>query len=408
MVEFRSRAACAVAVLGLGLASDAASADWPQFRGPRRDGTSTETGLITTWPAEGPSVRWRTALGGGYSSIAVAGGKIFTMFSVGDDEFVGCFDAATGAERFRVRVDSAWKDRFGDGPRATPTVDGATVFTLSSRGKLHALAAADGASLWTHDLPTEYGAEAPQWGFASSPLVEAGLLLVDVGGKNGSGLMAFDKATGREAWRSQRTQAGYAAPVAFDAAGVRHAVFFTGKSVIAVRPKDGGLLWQVPWETSWDVNAATPIFIPPDKVFVSSGYDHGAAVYRIAASEGGASVSAVWQNREMKNRFSSSVLAGEHIYGFDEKTLKCIDARTGETRWQVRGLGHGSLILADGQLIVLGDEGTLLLVEATAEDYRERSRAQVFDGKTWTVPALSDGTLFLRDEREMVALAVAK
>jgi outer membrane protein assembly factor BamB len=410
MHEFRTRAvtlACAAA-FGAVLAAGAAAAEWPQFRGPRRDGVSTETGLLAAWPAGGPKVVWRTALGGGYSSLAVAAGRIFTMLSVGDDEFVASFDTATGAERWRVRVDSPWKDRFGDGPRATPTVDGKVVFTLSSRGKLHALGAEDGAVVWTHDLPREYGAEAPQWGYAGSPLVEGGLLLVDVGGKEGSGIVAFDKASGREVWRSRDDRAGYSAPVAFDVGGVRHAVFFTANTVTALRPKDGGLLWSVPWKTSWDVNAATPLFIAPDRLFVSSGYDHGGAVYKIVAGEGGSAVEEVWANREMKNRFSSSVLHGGHLYGFDEKTLKCIDAGSGETRWQARGLGHGSLIAADGRLIVLGDEGTLVLVEATAEEYREKSRAQVFAGKTWTAPALSDGTLYLRDEKELVALDVSE
>jgi outer membrane protein assembly factor BamB len=180
-------------------------------------------------------------------------------------------------------------------------------------------------------------------------------------------------------------------------------VFFTGTTVVAVSPENGSPLWKQPWKTSYDVNAATPVFIPPDRIFVSSGYDVGAAVYRVTAT----GVELIWQNREMKNKFSSSVLHGGHLYGFDENTLKCIDAATGQTQWRARDFGHGTLIYADGHLLVLGDNGILALVEATAEGYHERARAQVFDGKSWTMPTLAGGRLYLRDQKQLVSLDIA-
>lgn len=390
------------------LSTWAAAADWPQFRGPGRDGVSAEKGLAASWPADGPKELWRVELGDGYSAPVIAAGRVYTMFSRGDDEFIACFDAADGSELWRVRADATWKDRFANGPRSTPTVDGETVYALGSRGKLLALAAADGALRWSRDLPREFGAKAPKWGVSTSPLVEGKALLVDVGGNEGASIVAFDKASGKELWRAGSDGAGYSAPVAFEAGGVRQVVFFTATSVTALRPSDGTLLWEVPWATSWDVNAATPIFIPPDKLFVSSGYDVGAAVYRIkSGADGEVSVEELWKNREMKNKFSSSVLHDGYIYGFDEKTLKCIGATDGETRWQARGLGHGSLLYADGKLIVLGDEGTLALVEATPEEYREKSRAQVVEGRTWTMPALSGGRLYVRNLKELVAFDVS-
>jgi outer membrane protein assembly factor BamB len=163
-------------------------------------------------------------------------------------------------------------------------------------------------------------------------------------------------------------------------------------------------LWKAAWKTSYDVNAAAPLFIPPDKIFISSGYDVGSAVFRVKDT----GVEELWRNRDMKNKFSSSVFREGSIYGFDEKFLTCIDAVTGKVRWQARGFGHGSLIYADGRLIVMGDKGTLALVQATTAAYREQARFQLFDGKTWTMPTLAGGKLYLRDEHELVALEISK
>jgi len=395
------------AILVMGLVTTARAEDWPQFRGPRNDGISGEAGLSKSWPEGGPPELWRVELGEGFSGISIVGGRAFTMFAVAKDEFVVCLDASTGKEIWRSRADDKWKDRFGNGPRSTPTVAGKTVFALSARGTLVALSVEDGKRLWVKDLAEEYDAKPPRWGFSGSPLVEGRALLVDVGGKEAGSVVAFDTATGKEIWRAQEDKAGYSTPLAVTIAGKRQVVFFTGTGVVSLAPADGSLLWRMPWKTSYDVNAATPVYIAPDKIFISSGYDVGGAVIRVKSSESGFEVEDTWKSREMKNKFSSSVLHGAHLYGFDESTLKCIDAGTGEMRWQARGLGHGSLFYADGHLVVLGDKGTLVLVEATPEEYREKARTQPFKGKTWTVPTLSDGRLYLRDEKEMIALDIS-
>jgi outer membrane protein assembly factor BamB len=383
------------------------AADWPQFRGANRDGVSRETGLLARWPKGGPEVLWSVPLGSGFSGLSVVGGRIYTMYGSGQDEFVAGFDASNGKQIWRVRVDSLWKSRWGDGPRSTPTVDGETLFALSAKGKLYALSAADGAERWSRDLEKDYRATPPQWGVSTSPLVEKDLLVLDVGGESGASVVALSKKTGEEVWRSQDDKPGYSTPIAITAGGSRQIVLLTGRNLISVAAEDGSLLWRVPWQTSYDVNAATPVFIPPDRVFVSTGYDVGAAVYRIESGQDGAGVTEIWKNREMKNKFSSSVLYDGHLYGFNESTLKCIDAATGETKWQQRGFGFGSLIYADGRLIVLGDDGLLALVEASSKAYQERGRAQVFQGKTWTLPTLVDGKLYLRDLNELIALDVS-
>lgn len=404
MHRSQARVPIALALCLLAGTALAAPADWPQLRGPNRDGVSRETGLLKSWPGAGPKVLWRVPLGEGYSHLAVSKGRLFTLYGAGVNDFAGAYDAATGKLLWRVPLGPKYTDGQGNGPRSTPTVDGDMVYTLTATGRLSALNAADGKKVWEHDLRAKFGAEPPQWGISTSPLVEGNLLLVDVGGSGGKSLVAFDKKTGKAVWTSQSEAAGYSAPIAITVGGVRQVIFFTGRAVLAVAPKDGRLLWRVPWKTDWDVNAATPIFVAPDKLYVSSGYDTGAALLKISVVEGRVGAEEVWQNRKMKNTFSSSVLHNGHIYGFDKAVLKCIVAATGEEKWKESGFGHGSLILADGQLVVLTERGKLLLVEATPAAYREKGSSQILSGKCWTAPTLANGRLYLRNEEELLAL----
>ncbi len=397
-----------LAAAGLAVPGPAAAADWPQYRGPERDGVSAETGLAESWPDAGPPVLWRVPLGDGYSGISAAGGRLYTLMGSGGDEVAVCLDAATGEEIWRRRIDANRKDGMGDGPRSTPTVEGGVAYVLGARGKLLALKAADGEVLWQKDLPAEFGARVPQWGVSGSPLVEGNLLLLDVGGRSGHSVMALDRKTGEAVWASQSGSPGYASPLAVTIHGTRQVLFFTAAGLLSVAPGDGALLWRVPWQTSYDVNAAMPVFLPPDKVFISSSYDTGAALYRIQGGGRDLRPEEVWRSRVMKNHFNSSVHYKGHLYGFDDATLKCIDPRTGQEKWAARGFGKGSLLAADGRLFVLGEKGQLALVVAVPDAYRELARAQPLEGKTWTMPTLSDGRLFLRNEAQMVALVVAK
>jgi outer membrane protein assembly factor BamB len=381
------------------------AADWPQFRGPEQNGKSTETGLLQAWPESGPKQLWKTELGNGYSGLTVVDGRLYTMFGRGGETFVGCFDASTGNEIWTFDAGRAWKDRQGDGPRSTPTVDGDVVYAITANGALVALSASEGIELWQRDLVKDFDADIPKWGLAGSPVVDGNLLLLAVGGPKVL-MLALDKTNGEEVWRSRTGKAGYSTPYLVTIGGVNQALFFTGEKLFSIAPGTGKVYWQKPWKTSWDVNAAMPIFIEPDKVFVSSGYDTGSALLRVSGDARSMTVDEVWVNRQMKNQFSSSIYHDGFIYGFDNKIIKCIDAKTGEMRWRERDLGHGSLMYADGRLIVLGNRGQLLLLEATPEAYREKGRVQLFDGKTWTVPTLSDGRLFVRDEHELVALKV--
>ena len=382
-------------------------ADWPQWFGPDRTGISPETDLLTTWPAKGPDVVWEKELGQGFSGISVADGRVYTMFTAGEDEFAICLKEKTGNEIWRFKTGAKLYERQGgNGPRSQPTVDGGRVFVLGAEGWLYALSAKDGKKLWLVDLYDGLGSPVPKFGFSTSPLVEKNLLLLEAGTRQGT-FLALDKTTGKVKWASQRDVVSYSSPIAVDIEGVRQIVFVSGEAAVGLSPTDGALHWRFPWQTSYDLNIATPILVPPNQIFISSGYDHGAALIKIEKQGNGLSATKVWEHRGMKNHFSTSVLIGDYIYGFDNAILKCIEAQTGKEKWKQRGYGKGSLIYADGHLILLSDKGKLGLVKASSKSFDEIASKQILSGKCWTAPTLANGKIYIRDMKKIVCLNVS-
>ena len=402
-----------VCLLLYGVFSDVGAEDWPQWRGPNRDGISEEVGILKEWHNGGPRVLWRVPLGEGFSGISVADGRVYTMFSEGDDEFIVCLDASNGSEIWRFRSDSNYYEaEGGNGPRATPTIDGEFLFTVSAQGKFYALNNANGDKVWSYDLIKDFTSYMPRWGFSSSPLVEGDMLFVEVGGNNGKFIVAFDKTNGDVLWTSHMDKLGYASPIAVTIGGVRQLIVFAGLRLLSVSTDDGELFWTYPWRTGrFDVHAATPIFIAPDKIYISSAYGKGAAVLRVKVTDSPESgvrnnieVEEIWRSEKVQNRLATSVLHDNHIYGFHRTILKCIDASTGMEKWKTRGFGEGTLMLADEHLIILGDRGKLGLAEATPSAYHEVASAEVLSGLCWTVPTLANGRLYARNQKEMVCL----
>jgi outer membrane protein assembly factor BamB len=380
--------------------------DWPQWRGLNRDGISKETEILKTWPRAGPRAVWRVQLGEGFSSIAIAHGRAYTMFSKGNDEHLVCFDASTGAEKWRFRTDDKFRNSWGNGPRVTPTVDGDQVYTISANAKLYALDAQTGARLWQHDLPKEFGGSIPDLGYSNSPLVAGELLLVAGCGGSNQSILAFNRQDGRLAWSSYSDHPGYSSPIMISTQNISQAIFFMGSSIVAVSPADGKLLWNYTWRSSDFENTATPIFIPTDKLFFSSPHPRaeGTVVLQVTAPNGRATATPSWKNNVMQLHFASAVLHENFLYGTDRYILKCIDARTGEPKWQQRGFGEGSLIMVASHLLVLGTSGNLALAEAAPEAYREKASAQILKGRCFTPPAFANGKLYLRNETEIVCL----
>ena len=381
------------------------SAGWPQWLGPDRNGISSETGLFGDEPAFEES--WRVQGGKGFSGLAIVGDRIYTMYIHSGEEYAVCLDARNGEVLWRTRTDRNLPERQGgDGPRATPTVDDGMVYVFSAYGKLYALDSQTGTQQWSHDLVSEFGSKKPNWGFCASPLVEGDLVLIEAGGKRGHSLMAFDKTSGEVVWVTGSDKTGYSSPIATTIGQTRQAVFFTGYGLIAVAPQKGRVLWKHPWKTRHDINIATPVFIPPNRFFISSDYGTGGSVVEVSPTDGGYAVAEVWRNKEMKNHFATSIHYQGHLYGFDSSILKCLDAETGEEKWKTRGYSKGTLIIADGHLVILGEKGNLGLAQATPEGFVEKASYPVFNSRCWTAPSLTNGRLYLRDESEIVCLNV--
>ena len=379
------------------------SFDWPQWRGPRRNGISQEKGFTSEWPKQGPRRLWAARVGVGYSSMAVVGGRVYTMGNVGDVDHVVCLDVANGKLVWDYRYPCPAVDPNGyPGPRCTPTVDGGLVYTVSRVGHLLCLNAATGALVWSRHLVNDFGGFLPTWGYSGSPLVEGEMLIVETGSA-GRAVVALEKRTGRVVWANGNHLAAYSSPVGFDLARDRAVAVFSAVGLTGRAASNGRILWHQPWTTSYSVNAATPIVFD-DKIFISSGYGTGCALLQVTAS----SVRPVWSSKNMRNHMNSCVLWQGHLYGFDENQLKCLDVITGAVKWSTPAYGKGSLMLADGRLLLYGERGRLGLADATSAGFKETAGAQVIGGNsTWAPPVLSNGRIYCRSLAELICLDVS-
>jgi len=367
-------------------AAVATAADWPCYRGPNHNGISEETGWTAKWKGE-PKVLWRAEVGQGFSGIAVAGGKAYTMGGNRGTDTVYCFDAETGKPAWSKSY--VCPDGEYSGPRCTPTVDGKYVYTLSRQGDLNCFEAATGKVCWS----TTVAAKPPRWGFASSPLIFGQLVIVNTGVAG----QAFNKTSGKPAW-SSGGQSGYATPVVYQKGGKSVLLMFSSKSLLAMNPTTGSKGWEIPWQTEYDVNAADPV-LAGDRVFISSGYNVGCALMSLA----GDAPKVLWRNKNMRNHHGTTVFYKDAIYGFDESSLRCLDVKTGEVKWSQEGLGKATLIIADGKLVILSEGGALVIAEASPAAFKEIARAQAVRGHCWTMPTLANGRIYCRTDTGSVA-----
>jgi len=389
-------AATWAAVVGLA-ATGAWGGDWPHWRGPNYDGISTETGWLGEWGTGGPKVVWKASAGTGFTTITVAKGRAYTMGNTGakpEQDIVFCWDALTGKEVWRQGYEAALeKGNYEGGPSATPTVDGELVYTFGKKGQLYCWEAGTGKAVWSRNVLEQDKMERPGWGYASSPLVQGELVILNAGPQGA----AYRKTTGAPMWKTAGKGAGHATPVPFKLGGKDVLALMTGREFMAVETATGQPLGRMAWKTQYDLNPADPI-VAGDEAFISAGYGHGCARVKFT----GDSVKNVWENKNLRNHVNSSVLIGGCLYGFDgqvlgEGDLKCLDWQTGQVKWSQGGLGTGSLTAADGKLIVLGEKGTLVIVEASPAGYKELRRAEVLQGKCWTPPVLANGKIYVRN-----------
>ena len=380
--------------------------DWPQWRGPRRDGVSAERGLLKSWPQAGPPLAWKAqGAGEGYSSFAAANGRLYTLGARGGSEYVMAFDAASGKKLWEVEHGRRFGNDRGDGPRGTPTVDGAQLYAYGASGDLSALDAATGKSIWKVNVLKQFGGSNINWGLSESPLVLSDRVLVNAGGPNAS-IVALRKTDGSVIWKSQSDEAGYSSGVVHEVGGTRQAIFFTGSRVLGVKVDDGSLLWSYDKVSNRTANIATPI-VRGNRVFVSSDYGTGAALLEVTAGGStGVTMREVYFTREMRNHHASSVLVADHLYGFSGAILTSLHFDTGRTAWQDRSVGKGSVVFADERLYLYSEGGVVGLAEANPAGYREHGRFSIQRASslpTWSHPIVANGRLYLRDQDTIYA-----
>lgn len=386
--------AFAVCVIGISSQGTAEAADWPNWRGPNHNGISDETGWTAAWPKDGPKLLWKASLGTGFSSIAVSSGRLYSMGNINDNDIIYCLDANTGKELWRHSYPSPIDAKlYEGGPNATPTVDGNRVYTLSKRGKVFCLDAETGNVVWNRDLQEDFGIKPPNWGLAGSPFILDNIVVLNAGTWG----IALDKATGSLIWQNGKDPAGYATVVPYTMGDRKCLAMFGAEAAAGLIAKTGQKLWELPWKTSYDLNAADPI-ISGNTVFISSGYNKGCALLKIRNDN----VTQLWHNKNMRNQCSSSVLWNGYIYGFDGQVggsgvLTCINYETAEVKWTKTGMGTGSLMLADGKLIILAERGKLVIAEASPDGFKQLSDAQILQGKCWTVPVLANDRIYARN-----------
>jgi outer membrane protein assembly factor BamB len=380
------------------------TAEWHQWRGPNRDGRSTETGLLKSWPAQGPPLAWHaTGAGVGFSSFSSADGRLYTLGDRGDTGFVIAFDSATGKGLWETPNGRSYYNSYGNGQRGTPTIDGDRLYALGATGDLACLDAATGRVIWHKDLVREYRSEIPEWGYSESPLVVDDRVIVHAGGPNAS-IVALNKLTGATLWRSESDRAAYSSGVLARVGDVTQAVYFSDRRTLGVDTRDGRLLWSYDRASNRTANIATPV-VSGTRVLVSSDYDTGAALLELSPS----GAREVYFTRNMRNHYSSSVLVGDYVYGFSDSILTAMRFADGTVAWQNRSVGKGSLIYADERLYLYSEDGVIGLAEATPTSYQEHGRFRLpgDSESTWSSnPIITKGKLILRNQDDVYAYDV--
>ncbi len=405
------------------LASAARAADWPQWRGPNRDGRSSEKGLLKQWPEGGPEILWKVdTVSEAYSSVAVANGRIYTQGNIDGEGRILCLEESTGATVWSVKPpteDRMFRHNRGSGGRGTPTVDGNFVYSIGGGGDLTCLTADSGEVVWSKHLIRDFGGGRPGWGFSESPLIDGAHVIVTPGGGKGA-VAALNKETGELVWQSDAVtdKAHYCSAIVVESHGVRQIIQFTGGAgnrrnpispprVVGIDAASGDLLWSYEKSANRTANVATPIF-HNNRVFSSSAYGTGGGLVTLAKSDDGFSATEGYFERSMGNHHGGIVLVDGYMYGFGSGGLLCMNFESGEIAWRDRSVRKGSLCYADGHLYCYGEKNQVALVEANPEEYVEKGRFNVDQGDwpTWAHPVVANGRLYLRDMQNLTCYNV--
>jgi len=382
----------------------ALAADVPQFFGSKRDGTVTGAHLAKDWQKAPPKELWRQPIGQGWSAFAVVQGRAYTQEQRGDEELVTCYDLITG-KLLWAHADTArfsqWQG--GDGPRATPTVEGDHVYSYGATGLLNCLDAATGKSLWQRSVLIENKLANLEWGISASPLIVEDRVIVTGGSTQGPVLFAYQRMTGAALWQAGSDQATYASPMLVALAGKRVILSNDAHALTAYDPATGGVLMSYPWGIDKWPKASQPVLAGADRIFVSAGYGMGCLMIQIKAEpEGELSATELWRGMKMKTQFNSPALHAGHLYGLDDGRAACVDVASGERLWKEGRFASGQSLLVDDLLLIQSESGPVHLLSARPESFQELGKIPALSSKTWNHPVLAGRFLLARNDREAV------
>jgi outer membrane protein assembly factor BamB len=369
--------------------------------GPKRDGISHEKGWSKKWPEEGLATRWSRDIGIGFSSLSIRDGRLFTMGHVKGEEIVWAIATDTGEVLWSQSYPSELNDNLHNGgPAATPTLDGDSVYTLGKEGQLYCFNAVTGDIRWKKLLTTELDVQVPEWGFASSPVIIGDQLLLEAGR-----VVSIHKRTGEIQWQTAKHEAGYGSVAVLDLPEQpRCLATLDCEGLRIVRLETGEEIAFQAWKSPFRTNSTTPI-VSGNRIFISTGYNIGCGLFEFD----GKSLKEVYANKNMRNHFNNSILWNGYLYGLDGNSnlgrvvqLTCLNLATGEIAWQQAGFGCGSLMVANGELLILSDVGTLVLAKATPDKFEELSRSKFLSDRCWTVPVLFERHIYGRNAKGML------
>jgi outer membrane protein assembly factor BamB len=390
------------------------TSDWPTWRGAQRTGISLETGLLRDWPEGGPKLAWQTSgMGVGFSTPAVAGGRVYLMGNRDGQELVLCLNARDqGKEIWSAILGPVRHEGAGyPGPRSTPTIDGDRVYVLGINGDLVCLDAKTGAGVWRRDLVGEFGGGIPNWGYSESVLVDGPWVLCTPGG-NQATIVALDKQNGKTVWSATvGDPAGYSSLIKAEIDGVKQYVQFTAKGIIGVNAADGAFLWRYDAPANGTANISTPVYLG-NKVFAASGYGTGGGLVAVSHDAGVFDAKQVYFTKHMKNHHGGYVVVDGYLYGSDDPgILTCMDLASGDVKWADRSCGKCAIVCADGLLYCRSEQGLVSLVEATPDGFHlhgQFEQPERSEAPSWPHPVVADGRLYLRDQDKLLVYDVRK
>ena len=397
-----------------------APAQWTQWGGPQRDFSCDATGLADKWPEGGPTTIWSREIGPGHSSILVEDDTLYTMCRRGEKDAVLALSAATGETIWETRYDAPTKPDmqldFGAGPHSTSLIVGDRIFTVGAMVHFHCLNKKTGEILWSHDLMEEMGSSHLGRGYGASPIAYKNMVILNVGpprGKPGAGLAAFRQDTGELVWKCESFGGGYSSPILVEFNGEDHLIVALGADRAGLDPATGEVRWQIKVDSQSYGLMAMPLWIEPDRLFLSAGYGGGSRLFKIGIKDGEYVPEELWYYRKMQVVHGTMARVGDFIYGsshgsFGPAFLIALDLRTGRPAWRKRGFTKANVLHADGKLIILDEEGTLALATATPEGLEVHSQAKVLERLSWTTPTLVGSRLYLRDHRTIKCLEIGR